>query len=777
MPTRLCATLALLASLLAAPHLNAATREIPIKLVAGQPCARCIITGPTGSFPANIVIELGMTTPLVIHERTAGMLGLSAEQRTITLAFGDIIFKNMQPRAAGLSSLEELSRDYASELDEIPAVGYLGLGALEDALVEFDLAEGRLRLLDPQQTTLEQAEGDDGESLERAKTRRMFGAEVHLDYKTRDGALWLLGSGPDGFPVDVRLSTIQAYTYLDSEVALFFDAPAGDVDRLRIGRRLDVLEFVALRPEDLTGTGTPPAQVLTGTDLLLPFRMTIEPQRNQILLQQTRDAEHVETEREFYRVRHGGDPNALESWLKENTASRLANEAAGLLLSLRMRPQPANLEHVHTALRLRAATTPIERRSENLVAIADEFLGSGRDDARALANVALDLGDEWTEQDLNAKAVHEIQTRRGILALQDGDLKEARRQLLAAAFGMPRNPQVNLSMGVLYERMGKPVRAWSRYIQALLEDDALAEAKRGLDRLYHDEKFRRQFSATDAEELLEGRVASFHPPGRFQPDEMHTRDSGRLVEVFVSIDDGDTAAAELAGQGLAEFYEAVPLVVVAHHMGREMADPLASPISHVRGTLYDVADTPVAVFDGVMPITRGGDGDAAPAVFEDYQFAVDLFDWGRTTWQLRGDARLSGETLAVDLALDGPADAEHLRLFVLVCERGALVPGGNGVYIHENVARHTLTPTQGVPLGDDSTRQWSWQLTRSQLAEAYARNVETIEQAHQVSFYIRPTYAKLDEVRIVAFVQNMESKQVLAATQLNPQPAKETPTP
>lgn len=766
---------ALLAVLAALPPLAARPPELAVALIEGRPCVRCAVRVGGAGIPANVVLDLGQPAPLVLHERTAALLNVPAGG-AVTLEFNGLKLPDLPARIAQLRSLEALTRDHAVELGELPAVAIVGLPAFAGGRPELDLAAGRLRVLPPAPETADAAPPTGASPSDPAATAPSTdAARTILPLEERPTGYWLGGVGPDDFPLRVRLSTVQHDTLIDADVAVVLDAPAGNVASLHLGS-VDISRYVALRPEDLAALPGHP-HIMLGTGLLAHFRLLIDPQRHLVELEPVQAPRFPQDDQDFFAARESGDPDRIESWLAAHPAARLAREAAELLLEARLAPAARDPDAVARALRLRAQATAPERRAALLVQTADALLASDRPDAAALATVALQLAQESAPADLAGRAAHDIQARLGLVALRRDDLPAARRHLLSAAFGLPRDPLVSLWLGQVYERMGRPARAWSRYAQALVADASLVDAQRGLDRLNHDPAFRATFSMADAQQLLEGRVPEFHPPERHRrtnPDEAPTV---RLVELFSCVDNARTAAAELAFGGLAEYFEGTAVVFIEYHLSLPRPDPLAGEPGAARAAFYEIAATPAARFDGQRAIDTGGGERDAAAVYEEYRLACELLPPVPPAWRLGGAIRRDGGELAVEITLDGPEAGPDLRLLAVLCEHRVMLPGASGVVLHRHVARHALAPPDGfsVPAAP-GPRTFAARLAPAQLAQTLADRLARLEQEHGVTFHMRPTYVDPDECLVALILQDSRTRAVLAAATL-PVPAAPEATP
>jgi hypothetical protein len=750
---------------------------IPLKLVDGRLCARCTLVGPSASIPANVVIDLGLPRGVVVHSKPAALLGLD-KKPTLTLAFEAVRLADLRAYAADVRALENLSRDHAAELGEIPAMALVGLPAFENYRVDLEVGAGTLRLLPP--------EGEDaaeGPSFETGGSGPALAATAPAgqqrfvgQFDAQPSGYWLFAKGPEDYPVRVRFSTGQHDTLIERTVAALLEGPEGRIAVLRLGD-LNLAERVAFRPEDLSSAPGQP-QLVLGTGLLFDFRVTISLPQRRLVLTPLRSPRFPHEEHEFFALREATDADGLEEWLNANGSSRLAAEAASMLVSWRLARSQPDANVVERALRLRAQVAPAERRAQTLVGIADELLNGRQRNREELAELALRMGLEFAGDDLNARAVHDIHARQGLLALRRDDLPQARRLLLSAAFGIPKDPLVNLWLGQLYERMGKPLRAWSRYAQAFLVDDGLVAAVQGLNRLNRDPNFRATFSMHDAEQLLEGRCPDFHPAERYRRsagnDELP---AVQFVELFTCADEPDTAAAELAFGGLREYFDGTSVVFVQYHVSVPRPDPLTTDFGVARAAFYGVTDTPVVRINGRRAVDVGGDERALSKVFNEYKVACELAPTAEDGWRLRGHILRSGTELVGQVEIEGPESSGAERLFAVVCERVVMLPGADTLLLRRHVVRGALCDPNGWAVPRAADRQpFHLRVTREWLADTLEETVTRLERDRDVTFHMRPTYVDLDACFVVAFLQDVESRQILAATCLRPPSPENDPS-
>ncbi len=749
-----------------------AAAELRFKLINGKPCVKCTLKGETAAIPANVVIDVGTRAPLLLHERTAKLLRVEPDTR-MELKFDGLTLGGFRAKAVKLEPLERLTRDYAAELDEIPAVAVLGLAAFADFVIEMEIGEGVLRLLPPS--------SEDASATTRPPAARPTDPDADDEatgwsgrYEERAYGHWLSATAPDGFALQVLFATSTYDTIIDANVADLAGSAGGAIDDLRIGR-LNIARYVAFRPEDLVaGTPAPHADMILGTGFLSHFRVTIHPAKRTVRLEQTRAPRFPAEERAFFVARAKKDAEAIEAFLRDHASSRLARDAAEALLTLRLEQTPPNREAILRAARSFAEAVPNDRRAGFILALTDSLLEKPNPPGGELIGEVVKVGLEYAPAALDARTTHDLRARLGLLALKAGDLKEARRHLLSAAFGIPRDPSVNLWLGQLYEQSDKPLRAWSRYVQAALSDPPPEDALRGLDRLNRDAEFRAGFTMADAEELLEGRIAEFHPADRYAeaaatrpnggPTTATARGHVRLVELFTCADHPPTQAAQMAFDGLREYFRDTDVVFVAYHIAAPLNDPLIFDASVRRAVFYGVKEAPAAIFDGGEPNTAGGADTDVEKVYAAYKAAATAPESGESPWRLDGRVAARGVEIAGEVTADGPTTKEDVRLHVFLCERLVLAPGANGLILHRQVARAMLSPEGGVPLaGEAGPRTFRVGANVNRISAALERELVALEKAREIRFFMRPTYVDVRACDVVAIVQETQSRRVLAA--------------
>jgi hypothetical protein len=748
----------------------ALAEHISFRLIDGKPCARCTLAGARSSIPANVVFELGMESALLVDRRAAEVVGLPAETGA-TLEFNDLQLPRLPARVGESEVLEELTREHAPELGEIPATAVVGLRAFGEFTPQIDFVESLIRLLPLRENAI-----GGGAFIHAGEPRPGAAADngALIPFEVRDGRLCLQAEGPEEFPLTVLLSTLQHDTLIDATTTALLDAPGGQLEVLQIGR-LNVAAEVALRPEDLSSGWAGQRDAVLGTGFLSSYRMTVDLGRRQLALERVRQPRFPEEERAYFVARANDDADAIESFLEQHASSRLVGEASVRLIHLRLEQTPRDVAAVRRAVRLRAQRATDSKRARVMVALADRLMATDEQSDRDVAREALGLGLEYAADDPDARAVHDIHARLGRISLHDGNLQEARRHLLSAAFGLPRDPLVNLWLGQVYERSGKLSRAWSRYVRSALAGDPPPEAWGCLDRLNRDPAFRAGFSMRDASDLLEGHVVEFHPPDRFMRDHDPACPAVCLVELFTCVDHAQTAAAELAFGGLWEYLADTNVVLLTYHLPYPEPEPLVSEVALSRARFYGLDATPVALFDGGDAVDLGGDESAASEVYEAYRMRCKPPATSHSApWRVVGEALLEGGVISGKVTALGPSGQSPLRLFLVLCEDTIMVPGGNSLLLHRHVARARVSPEGGYRVSPEpGPHEIAFTVPLSEVTRQLEKRVAHMEQDGEFEFRMKPTYVDGRTCFVACILQDVESKQVLAATRIAVKPAED----
>lgn len=719
------------------------SQSVPVQVIGGVVTIRGVVHTAQGDLQANFVLELGSARGLVVPPDRAAAMGMTAGGAT-SLTIGAARL-NEVPVTEGTAAeiAGSLSMNHAAELTQIPVVGILGLGAFAGQPVTLDVGSQSLRI---------------------GAAAAAPGAATVVPLTPKREPLFSL----DG--VTVGLGMLQQESLVSNTAVDRLKLGRPDVAAVRLGA-VDVLGADAFRIASMADLPEPRPDLRLGVRLLSNYRIAINPQEETATFELVRPPVPASAEQSFFLALHRRDAEGLATFLEQNPESRLATEGSIELLTSRLNQREASTESITKAIGQLAASFPPERRSRRLIGLADDLMKQANPKFAPVLREVLTIAAETASSDVDSRAIHDIHARQGALALQAGELREARRLLLSAAYGLPRDPQINAWMGDLYRKLNQPTRAWARYLQATLGNENPPRAVlRGLDEIGRDEQFRASTKIDDIELMLEGRVPAFVPPRARTPVQSPVV---RLIELFTDDAGAGCVGPQLAFDGLRQFCGGTPTAFLAFHFG-----PAGnSSLSGSRARFYGRASLPATLGDGqVLSEVAAGPKDA-PALFDSLvtnATAIDAPPSPAPAVTLTATAAWEGSNLRSTLELhatNAQMPVGDLRLFAFVVERRVFAVGGNGAALHYQVARAAIGELAGEAIAlAPQTGSQSWNLTLTGAAlRASAEQGEAARARQNASApAMRTVTPQPGECGVVAFVQDVKTKRVHAVATLSP---------
>ena len=220
-------------------------------------------------------------------------------------------------------------------------------------------------------------------------------------------------------------------------------------------------------------------------------------------------------------------------------------------------------------------------------------------------------------------------------------------------------------------------------------------------------------------------------------------------------------------------YKPTELIVLNYHLHVPAPDPLTSFDCLERAGLYaeQITGAPTVFFNGKLGPKGGGPVAAAKSKFAEYRAALD---------KLLESPAAAKVTLSVTLGDKGSvtakATAEVEAPGVQVVLRFALVEervryrGGNGIRYHTAVVREMPGGVKGTPL-TKKTQDVTATINVGELRVKLAKSLDDYAKAE--GEFPRPDRPlALTNLKLVAFVQNDATGEVLQATQVSIDGAK-----
>ncbi|MBN2491198.1 MAG: hypothetical protein JXQ29_10170 [Planctomycetes bacterium] len=754
--------------LLAAPAAaQVAVREeapgVPARLIGGRLFTRAELRAGEKKVPAHLLLELGRASALVLHERTAALLELEPGG-SLDLEFADYRAAAITPAVSRLRFLEYLTAEYARELEEIPVVGILGAGAFGGARLRLDYEKATLAILPPREVDTEAlpppvaapAEPEPPNGAERAAEPTHPAAAPPLTSvpMTIAGGAYRVQVELDGSRTAIAApATGEPDTWIAANLAAELGHPGGDLGSAHLGA-LDIAHYVALRP-GAAPEGFPGApDLLLGNNLLAHFIVTLDPHLRRLELEAVREPDFPAEEQACFQALVARDAAALEAFLDEHHEHRLAADAGQVLLEIRLGATPLDATALETAVNHFARTRPPKRRSRVMLDLLKQLVVRQPEAYRLVRQTALDIALASARLDEDPGAVHRARSEIGAVLLEQDQVSEAYRHLLSAAFGLPQDGLINLRLGQLYEKKGQEERAWSRYLQAAITEEAGAQGMAGLKRLADKKGIRTPYDVDEMEKLLEGRVPAFQPASRHEPPGGARPTRTVLAELFTGAHCRPCAAADLAFDGLVAHFAAGEVAILQHHLHVPAAEPLVSPAATIRAQHLGVRGAPAVVLDGRVPVPEvGGPPESAARAFRLVRAAVEERLAEPTPWTIALEGRIDGERLTVTARIDGP-EAEDHRLRLYLAERTVLFPGANKIVLHRYVTRFEIARGGAALARAAGERVVERVVSLAGVEDQLEEHLDAVEIQTQREFSMRPTRPEPRQLAVVAFVED-----------------------
>lgn len=293
---------------------------------------------------------------------------------------------------------------------------------------------------------------------------------------------------------------------------------------------------------------------------------------------------------------------------------------------------------------------------------------------------------------------------------------------------------------------------------------------------------------------VEGRVAKLEPRDYaeyaktmppFKPDEFPGRkgksDRAVLVELFTGAECGPCVSVDLAFDSLGRTYKPTDVVLLQYHAHIPGPDPLVSRDGAARMDFYNKKDddksTPQIFINGKLDASGGG---AAPKMaklkYQAYRETIDELLEKPAPVKLTATASLKGDEVTIKAVVsDLQKPGEKVSLRFALAEERIRYQGGNGVRYHHAVVRAMPGGPKGFPLPRASAEQ----TVTVKLDDVRAANNKALDefeaelkkQGANYTFPVRPM--ALRNLKVVAFVQDDETNEVLQVAQVELEAGKE----
>jgi hypothetical protein len=277
------------------------------------------------------------------------------------------------------------------------------------------------------------------------------------------------------------------------------------------------------------------------------------------------------------------------------------------------------------------------------------------------------------------------------------------------------------------------------------------------------------------EELKEAKVDEEYlktmPPFKPEPfaGRMAKSDRTILAELFTGAQCPPCAAADLAFDALLKTFKPTDVVLIQYHLHVPRPDPLTSPAANTRLDFYgdEVEGTPTILFNGKPESVGGGFIKDSQKVYNAWLKTLTPLLEKPATVRLKATALKKGETIAITAeANDLEKPGEDVRLRLVLVEDRVRFAGSNGIRFHHHIVRAFPGGEKGLALKAKSGKQTA-SVNLEELRKDLAKYMTEYAAKARVEFPDPEKVLDLKNLRVVAFVQNDKTKEVLQAVQVD----------
>ena len=455
-----------------------------------------------------------------------------------------------------------------------------------------------------------------------------------------------------------------------------------------------------------------------------------------------------------------------------------AFQAKNDILDTLIRNFPSQTDRIKAAAERYLAPTPgfIVTGSSSYITVAAKLMEAGimLDWAEELARKgAAQVEDEATKALRRQRARY--QDTLGRIYLKQGKIKEARNYLKQALANEPELTTALVGLGQIAERSGKHKDALEYFSSAAVKSTLKKPDRQQMEAAYrathHD-------SLDGLEDLLDDKYRKLNAGLHFDHYQATPKRSNRiaLAELFTGSGCGPCVAADLGFDGLLERYSRKDLVVLVYHLHIPLPDPMTNPATVERGKYYAVPGTPTPVVDGFRLPSSGGPRDMTKGFFDRVNPKIE------SQLELPAQAQIiltgswEGDVVRANVTVDEiKAPSPDLKLQVALTEEEVRYTGENGIRFHPMVVRSLGgKDANGFALTGAAPAKIEWTFDVKAMSTDLKKYLDSYEQeghrGDKFTFSEKKYQIDSNKLSLVAFVQNMKTKEVLQTVYLRLNP-------
>jgi hypothetical protein len=253
-----------------------------------------------------------------------------------------------------------------------------------------------------------------------------------------------------------------------------------------------------------------------------------------------------------------------------------------------------------------------------------------------------------------------------------------------------------------------------------------------------------------------------------------TRSGGKnrvaLVELFTGAQCPPCVAADIAFDAALKTWKPSDVILIQYHVHIPGPDALTNDDTEARLTYYASEGVPTTRLNGDKGLRIGGPKELGKKSFDDLSTAVNEALGTDATVKLALTARQTGQDIVINARVADLKDpGADMKLRLVLIEDVVRYPGRNQQRFHHHVVRAMPGGAKGFELKEASHEQEA----KVNLADLRKTLIAYLDKADRnLPFLTEDRPLDLKNLKVVAFIQNDKTKEVLQAVQADLQVAK-----
>jgi hypothetical protein len=240
-----------------------------------------------------------------------------------------------------------------------------------------------------------------------------------------------------------------------------------------------------------------------------------------------------------------------------------------------------------------------------------------------------------------------------------------------------------------------------------------------------------------------------------------------LVELFTGAMCPPCVAADLACDGLEKTFKPSQVVLLEYHLHIPGPDALTTPASEARSRYYgdSVQGTPTIFFNGKSEAGGGGFREHAEGKYKEYLGVLKPLLDEKAKATIKAEAVRKGDKIEITARVSGlEKPGEKVKLRLALVQEWVRYAGGNGLAYHSRVVRAMPGGPEGFALKNKSGKH-SATVDLDEVRQELKKYLEGMAK-RRGPFPTATLPLNLRDLRVIAFVQDDESKEVMQAVEV-----------